>query len=132
MLYCTHSELFKCFAGYIYFFYFSTLMIHFSQLVAFQKAFIYDRIKAQSQSHIVHPGSSQRITSFADSPALVASGWVTSQQAGNVRGSERDRNLVQSKINNTLKQMLDKVKANEHAWPFGLPVKKSEVHNLKL
>jgi hypothetical protein len=110
---------------------FSCIFISFrwvDQMVAFQKKFIYTRLMSQSQSHIIYTGLKKRYSSALEIPGVVTSGWLIQQQA--MRGSERDRNLVQSKLNNSLKHMLDKIKAQECCWPFQLPVKKSEVRSV--
>lgn len=41
--------------------------------------------------------------------------------------TERDRHLTMSKLNVQMKNIVDKVKAHEHSWPFLTPVTEAQV-----
>jgi hypothetical protein len=56
---------------------------------------------------------------------LFAGQW--NQQSTLKGATERDRHMTMSKLNVQMKNIVDRVKAHEHAWPFLQPVTDEQV-----
>jgi hypothetical protein len=55
----------------------------------------------------------------------ISAGWT--QQHVFKGSTERDRNALQARLSFQLKQFLEKIRTNDHAWPFLEPVSAVEV-----
>lgn len=89
------------------------------ELIAKQRAFIFQRLKDRSQISTIQSGlelfkAGNKIQSLMEVPGVAEAGWTSFHL---YHGStERDRNLAQSKLNSQLKTALDKIKTSDHAW----------------
>lgn len=119
-----------------------------AQMVAFQRRFVLSRVVERSQSHVTYGGISPcaagrartllptEVPGFMEGELCAAvatvllmlpcaAGWGAQFQSA--RGSERDRNLLQSRLAGQLKTVLERLRALDCAWPFLLPVNSKEV-----
>ncbi|CAM9331737.1 unnamed protein product, partial [Ectocarpus fasciculatus] len=100
------------------------------QMVAFQRRFVLSRVVERSQSHVTYGGISPCAAGRArtllptEVPGFMEAGWGAQFQSA--RGSERDRNLLQSRLAGQLKTVLERLRALDCAWPFLLPVNSKE------
>mmetsp|Transcript_10716 Transcript_10716/g.16240 ORF Transcript_10716/g.16240 Transcript_10716/m.16240 type:complete len:433 (+) Transcript_10716:87-1385(+) len=99
--------------------------LNVSKLVAYQRAFIYNRLLSMSQSHITYSPlevfkDGNKIQSVLEIPGVLEGGWT---QQHTLRGAtERDRQYNMNKTNQALRSIFDKIKAHSDAWPFSEPV----------
>ena len=90
-------------------------------IVAKQREFIYSRIKEISKANISYPGldifrNGKRVNSLAEVPGVLEAGW--SERLLYKGTSERDRNMLQSKLTVNIKTILEKIRSSNNAWPF--------------
>lgn len=105
-----------------------------SSVVAKQRAYIYSCIRKRSHASDEYPGlgiegagvfdRGNRVTSLMDVPGVMQGGWTDRHI---FRGNtERDRNLAQTKLTQTLKQTMEKLNKSPHAWALELVQFKSK------
>lgn len=108
------------------------------EMVAFQRNFLYERIIRESKSHIVYKGldfgedsadtkeggnANNMLLSILEAPGVLEAGW----NSQNLKGmSDRDRNVNVTKMNTTLRSIVDKIRSHETSWPFLDPVDETQ------
>jgi len=92
------------------------------EMIQIQRKAIYDKIKEISFSHVVHKGlenfkNAKGIIQIEQIPGILQTGWRPHEQ------TDDEFNVVQQ----TLEEVLEKIKEHPSSWPFLIPVDRKEV-----
>jgi len=94
--------------------------LNIPQIISRQRAYIYHCLKLRSQSHKRQEGielfkAGKRLGSVADINGILEAGWAPQHLK---LGTDRDRQLTQTRLVAVLKVVFDRLRASDHCWPF--------------